>query len=365
MAHVHITLVGGQRYPVYLGIMDRNPDEVVFIHSNKSLEDAKQIAAELRDSLKVSYDEFDPVDIEAIFAKTEVWANVAIRQPENTYSINISGGTKPWSIAFYKYFLGLDNAEVFYIDQNNYYWGLHPVSEHQTRVELKTDTVFSLNGQSVKYTNFKSFNQEDAKAAAELEKLFSIGNFYGLVNEKNEHHQTYKQGRVDKRGNYLAWNSAEQSIETKLFYKTYSLSSPHLFQLLFNFAWFEYQIAEMLSHWEYSKEILLNVKFSADFQNKDKNETDIVVNTGFRLLFVECKTQISQPNDIDKFRTVIKNFGGTGCKGLFIQREKLSPLVKEKCKESGIVCYSLKENQNSRQKLFRLLESELFEINKK
>lgn len=365
MAHVHITLVGGQRYPVYLGIMDRNPDEVLFIHSKKSLEDAENIAAELHGSVKVSYDEFDPVDIEAIFTKTEALANIAKSKSENTYSINISGGTKPWSIAFYKYFLELNNAEVFYIDQNNYYWGLQPVSEHQTRVELKTDVVFRLNGQSVKATDFKLFNQEDAKAATELEKLFSIGNFYGLVSEKNDHFLTYKQGKVEKKGNYLAWNSAEQSIETKLFGKTYALSSPHLFQLAFNFGWFEYQIAAMLNQWEYTKEILLNVKFSADFQNKDKNETDIIINTGFRLLFVECKTQISQPNDIDKFRTVIKNFGGTGCKGLFVQREKLSPLVKEKCKESGIVCYSLKENQNSKQELFRLLESELFEINKK
>lgn len=365
MARIHITLVGGQRYPVYLGIIDRNPDVVVFVHSDKTQVDAEKIAEELPKNISISYEPFDPVDVEEIFDKAAILAKNAQENQQNEYSVNISGGTKLWSIAFYKYFINLVNAEIFYIDQNNYYWGLQPVSEHQTKVELKTDVVFRLNGQNVKPTNFHDFNQEDADTAKRLEELFDNGVFYGLVAEKNTHYLTYKQGIVEKNGNYLKWDSQSQSAEIKLYGKNYFLQSPHLFQLLFHFAWFEYQTAAFLSQWDYAKEILLNVKFSADVQNKDKNEVDVIVNTGFRLIFVECKTQITEATDIDKFRTVIKNFGGTGCKGLFLQREKLKPIVREKCAESGIICFSLKENKNNERSLFQILEKELFEINKK
>ena len=73
----------------------------------------------------------------------------------------------------------------------------------------------------------------------------------------------------------------------------------------------------MLSSWEYAKEIIMNANFPYK-NNNPKNEIDIIVNTGNRLLFVECKTQINDITDIDKFRTAVKNYGGMGCKALFI-----------------------------------------------
>jgi len=36
MAKVNISLVGGQTYPVYLGIAESKPDKVILIHSEKS-----------------------------------------------------------------------------------------------------------------------------------------------------------------------------------------------------------------------------------------------------------------------------------------------------------------------------------------
>ena len=31
MAHIHISLIGGQSYPVYLGIADLNPDGIISV----------------------------------------------------------------------------------------------------------------------------------------------------------------------------------------------------------------------------------------------------------------------------------------------------------------------------------------------
>ena len=102
--------------------------------------------------------------------------------------------------------------------------------------------------------------------------------------------------------------------------------------------------------------------------NLDKNETDIIVNTGPKILFVECKTQITHNTDIDKFRSVIKGYGGTGSKGLFVTDAKMTDMAKQKCNENGILTFSLQDEHlgmSNEQALILLLESELFNINAK
>ena len=48
MAHVHITLVGGQPAPVYNGIVATMPDKIIFVHSPQSEEEMKRISTEVR-----------------------------------------------------------------------------------------------------------------------------------------------------------------------------------------------------------------------------------------------------------------------------------------------------------------------------
>jgi hypothetical protein len=127
----------------------------------------------------------------------------------------------------------------------------------------------------------------------------------------------------------------------------------------------------MLSHWRYAKEIRLNCLFPDRKSHNvrfPKNEIDVIVNTGTKLLFVECKTMISTSTDIDKFRTAVKNYGGMGSKALFVTDNMMNDLQKEKCHDSGIIIFSLKDpafGPNKEQELFKLLESELFNINTK
>jgi hypothetical protein len=98
------------------------------------------------------------------------------------------------------------------------------------------------------------------------------------------------------------------------------------------------------------------------------NEVDIIVNTGKKLLFVECKTQVFNSIDIDKFATVIRNYGGLGSKGLLVTDAKLRSNVKEKCNKSGILTFSFKNtynfNVNPKKLLFKL-ENEWLNINPK
>ena len=58
------------------------------------------------------------------------------------------------------------------------------------------------------------------------------------------------------------------------------------------------QVAEILSRWEKTKNIYMNCKFLVNQENIDikkaeqtpKNEVDIIIDTGDKALFVECKT---------------------------------------------------------------------------
>ena len=92
--------------------------------------------------------------------------------------------------------------------------------------------------------------------------------------------------------------------------KEITLGFPHAIELAFNSGWFEYKASNMLNHWKRTKNICMNCRFPFK-TNVDKNEVDIIVNAGNKLLFVECKTQINKTTDIDKFNSVAKAYGGT------------------------------------------------------
>jgi len=123
----------------------------------------------------------------------------------------------------------------------------------------------------------------------------------------------------------------------------------------------------MLSKWDKGKNIYLNCHFPFK-PNVDKNEVDIIVNTGSKILFVECKTQITHTTDIDKFRSVVKGYGGIGSKGIFVTDAKMTDIAREKCKEHGLLSFSLQDDHlgmSNEKALAILLDSELFNINTK
>ncbi|WP_276964799.1 hypothetical protein [Bacteroides graminisolvens] len=85
-------------------------------------------------------------------------------------------------------------------------------------------------------------------------------------------------------------------------------------------------------------------------------------------MFIECKTQITNITDIDKFSTAVRNYGGMGCKALFITDAKMKDTAAEKCADSGILSFSMSDCKGSFSPsvmLFATLEQELFSINKK
>ncbi|MCQ2230547.1 MAG: DUF1887 family protein [Paludibacteraceae bacterium] len=382
---VHITLVGGQPAPVYHGIVATNPDRVVYVYSVGS----QSVLDTLKKEIDIPCDDvppLSPTDPQEIVLLAE---RLAKKYEKEEVTVNISSGLKSWSHLFGRVFDNCPNASVVYMDQNNVLWNYRSM-EKQEGFLFDMHTLFRLYGNSIEnnYKRFSDYTGDDEGVISDIEQMRSFNNrdFNALTTVLDQQKQTVLRtqpyGRFDllrtsnSSYSYVEWQKTtteEVGFVRLCLYKKNGickevvLESPHVVDLVFNSGWFEYKVALMLSKWDRSKEICMNCHFP--YKPKvDKNETDIIVNTGTKLLFVECKTQITHTTDIDKFRSVVKAYGGMGSKALFVTDAPMSEIAQKKCEENSIIPFSLQDSHlgmSSESALFLLLNTELFNINTK
>ena len=379
---VHITLVGGQPAPVYHGIIATDPDLVVYVYSSQS----KKALLRLESEVKVPYEHQEPLDATDPFEIMHRAIGLAEKYKDDEVTLNISSGLKSWSHLFGKVFDMMPNASVVYMDQNNVLWNYRTMQSSDNFV-FNMDTLFRLQGNGLEhYTPFADYTDDDFRSMQTVEQArnYQTADFNALTTVLpkawSAQLTNQKSGRFEKDNEVFAeWEKGKfvrLSLKTKKYgIQEFYAESPHAVEIAFNSGWFEYKVARMLSHWHYATDIRLNCVFPPiSEKNKNiakkfpKNEVDVIVNTGKKILFVECKTKISNSTDIDKFRTVVKNYGGMGSKALFITLEPMTKTQMEKCAESSITYFSLKDpdfGPNKEQELFKLLESFLFNINDK
>lgn len=371
MTHIHITLVGGQLMPVYNGIKETNPDKVIFIYSKETAENLELIKNEFP---KIEFIESEPLSANKL-DKIQKRAKRLYEQFKNDkISINISGGSKPWAYYFSKGFDEHPNVTIFYIDQNNVFGNLQ--TAQMTPFISDPLVQFRLNNNPLKhYVNFTEYTKEDFEQIEKIEKIrkenYDIFSKLTNLDKKKEVELKKETGifYLDS-SSYLEWDKKQNYIKVINQNKEVILQSESIFDMLFNYSWFELKVAKIISEWNEAKEIYLNClfptkkTFNTNFL-QPKNEIDIIVNAGTKLLFVECKTHISESTDIDKFRTAVKNYGGQSAKALFVVENKIGIKELEKMTESKIIPFSIKENEefDYKQKLLDLLDEKIKSMN--
>ncbi len=364
---VHITLVGGQPAPVYHGIIATQPDKIVFVYSDESRVSAERLSKEVK-SIPSERRKMDPVDLNDIEKKV---SQCAKDFKDDEVSVNISSGTKPWAFYFAKIFGQMPNATLFYVDQNNTLWNLTDKSSRKVDVDM--DAQFRLLGNRLTdYRRFDIYNAEDEECVRQIEMLrsHSFAEFNELVVYFDKHQNAIEY--TTAKGSCLQWDKTSKVFCCQLKNrkgKRYDVTfgSPRVRHLLLNTGWFEFKVAKMLARWERVSDIRLNCKFPAS-NMAPKNEIDIILNVAGKLLFVECKTQIREVTDIDKFSAAVKNYGGMGSKALFVTDAPMAAIAKEKCMDNGIMTYSLQDEHfgmPDEKALAMLLDCELFNINAK
>lgn len=379
---VHITLVGGQPAPVYHGIVATQPDKVVFIYSESS----RDVVEKVRSEIHIAEDEQKPLDTTDPHLIMERAKALAEKYKEDEVTLNISSGLKSWSHLFGRVFDSMPNASVVYMDQNNVLWNYRTM-EHKSDFEFDMDVLFRLYGNRLEnYKRLTDYTEEDLKALDKIKniRLFNVFDFNKLTATLNDKQQNIlrnqNSGKFDLMANgsqsYVEWEkTTKDSIGfVRIFLakkngksQEVTFESENAVDLAFNSGWFEFEVATLLSKWAKAKSVYLNCHFPFR-PNVDKNEVDIIVNTGTKILFVECKTQITHTTDIDKFRSVVKGYGGTGSKGLFVTDARMSDVARKKCEEHGLLSFSLQDDHlgmSHEKALALLLDSELFNINTK
>ena len=378
MSTVHITLVGGQPAPVYNGIKATSPDKVVYIYSS----DSRSVVDNIKSAVDIPCEDIgaiDPTDPAKIYAAA---LSLAEKFMNDKVILNISGGLKSWTYKFGKVFGSRTNCDVIYIDQNNILWDYSTMSGKKLEFEYDMHTMFRLYGNPIEsnYTRFEDYTVDDRKALEQIERIRQCfpKNFNDLtvnLSKENKHKvkNIHSERFSDINGDIIEWarpsGSSPEWVRLVIRHKgrlqEFLIESAHAVSLVFFSGWFEFKVADMLSKWDKAKEICLNCRFPFR-PGLEKNEVDILVNTGNKVLFVECKTQIYDTTDIDKFSSVVKNYGGVGSKALFITEAPMKDMAIQKCIDHNILTFSINSwnlGLPPQQALEKLLDLRLDTIN--
>lgn len=348
MKKVHITLVGGQPVPVYIGIKDDGQaNTVILVCSAQSKTEAERIEEQFP-KRKIFVKECPPVELEGI-------ENLAIKlfkeYADYEKTINLTSGTKLWSLTFFRVFNQDRNSHFIYIDQNNHITDILTQNTHIG--SINTLKRFELYGTPL--TSFRlleEYDDEDLHIAKEIERIRNRNRyeFIRLTGNRNAHEMNERDILATEKGSRLEYSQDERWARIELYnsngFLTKEFHCKHLFDILFNSGWFELKTAKELSKNERINKIWLNCEF-ADSGGNPKNEIDIIAELDNRLLFVECKTMIHDSTDIDKFRSALRNFSGTSSTGIFVTNDKPNAIsmsryehAMEKCKDNGILTFN-------------------------
>lgn len=371
---LHIALVGGQPMPLYLAIEDSRAEKVILIHSSTTAGSARKLSDDISGKMELPVEllEFDPLDF---FAAKERFEKLLKEYAAWQIEANISGGTKPWSIAMAVLSERYENVQLIYVDQNS------RVYNYRTAVCSKVDPleiedIFQYNQTDVKaHSSLADYTPEDFEVLHRIKQIRTEypwafnnvtipnkSNCGRFTNVKDSYIDSASGSKISWDKKYLKIGNPVQYVKLKLvgntgYCKECELISPHAFSLVTSSGWFEYEVATILKKWPFCKNVWLNVIFP--YSNKSpKNEIDVVVGIGTKLLFVECKVQVFDRTDIDKFSAAVKNYGGSGAKAIFITQQYMGKQAEEKCRTNGIACFCFNDKEGklvNPETLFNLL----------
>lgn len=344
-----ITLLGRQLFPVYLGIKERNPDALFILYTKETAPLKAKIRGQFP-GLKIQDFQIDPYDYQMIQDKvTEILA----QNETATYELNLTSGTKLMALAAQQVFTTFGHF-CFYIDQKQNIIDLASGEKEKVESVIPTRTFLSLSGHD-SYTSqqLKDFNAEEKALAKDIfnlreknsgiQKLFQLFRSLNLDRDiRNFHHK-------DKDFT-IVWSRNELFIEASRF--VLRSKGKNSFIIASTGLWWEIVVASVVEKWKPVKEVFMSFTIKSNGgKNYDKNEVDILINTGQNIFFIECKSGMVTQSDINKINTVGKFYGGIGSKSILVSFFKPKKHLIEKCLDYNIEIFCLKESSNQMQQL--------------
>lgn len=358
MKKVHITLLGKETLPIYYLVKAESYNKVFILATEQN----KPLSKRLKDVLaseniicKIVV--VEAFDVSSIIKECEA-IHSACQDCDVTY--NITGGTKLMAIGAYNV-AQRHSSQIVYTNSDSLI-DLTTFCTKPLNVNVDSKTIFALQGQDLKdYTVYtkdanklecslkiKHFIENHNDSYKRLRRLYdehtSYGMSFDLYQEDNMPIFEHKHGHIK------AWDKGTPALDIK-----------HIesMQLLFEGRWWETLVAESVSQWANGRfDVWCNVRFSPRDTNLkvlDKNEIDILVNTGNKLLFVECKSGMITQDNINKMSVIRQTYGSDKSMSVLISFFPIRQDLFEKAHEAKLnVIKSLEEIPS---RLDRILKS--------
>lgn len=344
----HISLVGGQILPLYLGIVESDADYIHFIYSKDSSENVKNLK-NLFKNKHIKYYECNAFNYKEI---VDLYSSILKSYNDSDFFIfNITGGTKLMTLAATE-FLIKEKSIAFYFNQDLTYYVIPSYELKNISKNLEITDYIELSGNKIaSYTDIRNYDNSAFRSALMINN-FSNSNFkeYSAILKFID--QKFKSAQsIPSRGNYeinsnlfINWDENGVDIETASGLLL-ELSCKDITSVFFNAGWWELLVAEAVNRWVHKYELFTNVILPYKNNNlESKNEIDVLVNTGKRLIFIECKSGNINTSDINKIKTVREIYGGRIAKSLLVSKFKPSDRIIEKCQELDIEFFYCYEN---------------------
>lgn len=356
-----ITLVGGQLLPVLVGIKEFSPNKIHFIVSEESKSKICLIEPFLIGKT-FSENICNPFSFSSIKSTCEDVLNQIAQADEVQF--NLTGGTKIMVLAVQSLILER-KLNGFYINQDDTLLILPTYQIENLSCKISVKEFLEISGHKMSSSKtMADFANEDFKAIDEIDK-FSVTHDKLILEINSKIRKTYdKLSKIPRAGQLEINKSAkfiwtDKSIAVEVSGKeVFKILSHKVRSLFFHASWWELIVAREISLWSKVKELLIQCElpFKTDTMIT-KNEIDVLVNLGGKLIFIECKSGMVKQEDINKMRIVKDTYGGIISKSLLVCRFLPTSTILEKCKELNIDVFSSYKGRTLINPLSKLLDT--------
>ncbi len=279
---IQIALVGAQPMPVYNGFVYQKPEKIILLHSQETEITARRLQAVISCECELHKIE-KPFDY--FYCKNAI-EKICLKETENLLNFNISGGSKIMTLATAEIAKEKQIA-MFFIDQNNVITDFVSAKRFLFEDTISLAIYFQLFGQSAKSSVL--FEEIDKELFIFKNKIINdLFIFLSLFKKIRFKRYNEKSTFLVENSKYeLQWKS---NTQTAIFYTKATGIEEHItgnysFHVLFNTGWFELYVLEIISKWKLAKQMYWNTIIPRTVNEQDKNEIDIIVDTGIKLFF--------------------------------------------------------------------------------
>lgn len=285
-----VSLVSEQTIPNLELIIEfrEKVDKYLFFHSDKTIQNVEWLIRAAKLDTNVCYKQvIDPFDLSQIQSVLQSY-----RFGDESFILNITGGTKPWIMAFLERFKDL-GAEIYYVTgKPREYLKIHPRKGEMNLILKESLSI-------IEYLEANGFEVSAGKTTHDLnqaQRLFNV--FMSRPIESFSPIISYLR-TIRNSGKKIEVNSLSTEIQNFLAEIKYECQTAILSK-----SDFKYLSGDWLEEWVFFKlkeelgfDESMILTGSIITKNKTPNEIDVMFLLNHQLFIIECKTAVSEDRE--------------------------------------------------------------------